>query len=110
MAESTISGALCGIMEKALIEKGVDATLAKVLAKKACEPTLRAVPGAAKATVRGAKKGARAVGKERRRQNRKLSAALKEANRRLRTKAGKLRKGKTQQDVMKLAQRLRKKM
>lgn len=110
MAEDTISGALCGVMAKALVESGVDPALAMVLAKKACEPTLRAVPGAAKATVRGAKKGARAVGKERRRQNAKLSRALKEANRRLRTKAGKLRKGKTQKDVMNLAQRLRKKM
>lgn len=39
-----------------------------------------------------------------------LSKALREANRRMRTKSGKLRKGKTQGDVMRLAQRLRKKM
>jgi len=45
-----------------------------------------------------------------RKANRALSAALKEANRRLRTKSGALRKGKTQRDVMILAQRLRKKM
>lgn len=48
--------------------------------------------------------------KRRRRRDRKLSAAFKEANARLRTKSGKLRKGKTQSDVARLAQRLRKKM
>lgn len=45
-----------------------------------------------------------------RKSRKNLSKALKEANRRLRTKSGKLRKGKTQADVMKLAQRLKKKM
>ena len=39
-----------------------------------------------------------------------MSKALREANSRLRTKNGKLRKGKTQADVMKLAHRLRRKM
>ena len=48
--------------------------------------------------------------RKRRRKNPKLKAALKEANRRLRTKSGKLRKGKTQADVMRLAHRLMKKM
>jgi len=39
-----------------------------------------------------------------------MSKALREANDRLRTKNGKLRKGKSQADVMRLAHRLRKKM
>lgn len=39
-----------------------------------------------------------------------MSLALAEANRRMRTKRGKLRKGKTQADVMRLAHRLRRKM
>ena len=39
-----------------------------------------------------------------------MSKALAEANSRLRTNKGKLRKGKSQGDVMKLAHRLRKKM
>lgn len=39
-----------------------------------------------------------------------MSKALREANARLRTKKGTLRKGKTQADVMRLAHRLRKKM
>jgi len=39
-----------------------------------------------------------------------MSKALEEANRRLRTQKGKLRKGKTQADIMRLAHRLRKAM
>ena len=42
--------------------------------------------------------------------DKKLSKAFKEANAKLRTKSGKLRKGKTQADVARLAHRLRKKM
>jgi hypothetical protein len=103
VATNTISSALCGVMEQALIEKGVDATLAKTLAKKACEPTLQAVPGVARKGAKKARKGAKAA-------NKKLSAAFKEANRRLRKKNGDLRAGKTQRDVANLAQRLRKKM
>lgn len=42
--------------------------------------------------------------------NPKLAAAFKEANARYRTKSGKLRKGRTQADIARLAQRLRRKM
>lgn len=38
-----------------------------------------------------------------------LGKAMKEANRRLRTKSGKLRKGKTQGDVTRLAHKIRRK-
>lgn len=103
MAEDTISGALCGVMEQALIEKGIDPTLAKALAVKACEPTLQAAPRAAKAAVRKTKRGAKAA-------NRKLSAAFKEANRRYRKKDGSLRTGRTQSDIARLAHKLKKKM
>ncbi len=48
--------------------------------------------------------------KRRVKRNPKLKKALKEANAKLRNKNGKLKKGKTQSDVMKLAHRLRKKM
>lgn len=48
--------------------------------------------------------------KPRRKKNPKLKRALTEANRRMRLKSGKLRKGKTQADVMRLAHRLLKKM
>jgi len=46
----------------------------------------------------------------RRKKNPKLKRALTEANRRMRLKSGKLRKGRTQADVMRLAHRLMKKM
>ena len=45
-----------------------------------------------------------------RRSDSKLSKAFKEANSRLRNKNGQLKKGKSQSDVARLAQRLRKKM
>ena len=42
--------------------------------------------------------------------DKKLSAAFKEANRRYRTKSGRLRTGRTQADIARLAHKLRKKM
>jgi|LUMV01.1.fsa_nt_gb hypothetical protein len=56
--------------------------------------------------VPGAKRRARKKTKT----DKNMSKALREANARLRTKNGKLRKGKTQGDVMRLAHRLRRKM
>lgn len=96
----TIAGALCDVMEQALIDKGIAPDLARALAKRACEPSLVKAERKVRRKVR---KGAKAA-------NRKLSAAFKEANRRLRTKGGKLRKGKTQADVARLAHKLKKKM
>jgi len=52
----------------------------------------------------------RKVSKKARTSRKNLSKALKEANSKLRTKSGKLRKGKTQKDVMRLAQKIKKKM
>ena len=48
--------------------------------------------------------------KKRRKRNPQLRKALQEANRKLRLKNGKLRKGKTQSDIMKMAHKLMKKM
>lgn len=96
----TIAGALCDVMEQALIDKGIAPDLARALAKRACEPSLVKAERNVRRKVR---KGAKVA-------NRKLSAAFKEANRRLRTKSGKLRKGKTQSDVARLAHKLKKKM
>ncbi len=48
--------------------------------------------------------------KTKRRKNPKLSAAFREANARYRTQSGKLRKGRTQADIARLAHRLLKKM
>jgi len=50
------------------------------------------------------------VSKKARNSRKNLSKALRQANEKLRTKSGKLRKGKTQSDVMRLAQRIKKKM
>ena len=96
----TIAGALCDVMEQALIDKGIAPDLARELARRACDPIASvAVTNVAKKTRKVNRKARSA-----------MSKALKEANRRMRTKSGKLRKGKTQADVMRLAQRLRKKM
>ena len=51
-----------------------------------------------------------AAAPKKRRRNPKLKRAVTEANRQLRLKNGKLRKGKTQADVMRLAHRLMKRM
>jgi hypothetical protein len=48
--------------------------------------------------------------KAKRRKNPKLAAAFREANARMRTKSGKLRKGRTQSDIARLAHRLLKRM
>ena len=64
---------------------------------------IRTVAAAERKTVRTVSKAARTSRKN-------LSKALREANARLRKKNGQLKKGKTQADVMKLAQRLKKKM
>ena len=49
-------------------------------------------------------------GRKKTKTDKNMSKALEEANRRLRTQRGKLRKGKTQADIMRLAHRLRRKM
>ena len=76
-----------------LVEAGIQTNTAGV----------RMVADVEKAAVRKVSRKSRSARKN-------LSKALREANRRMRTKSGKLRKGKTQGDVMRLAQRLRKKM
>ena len=48
--------------------------------------------------------------KTKRRKNPKLAAAFREANARYRTKSGKLRKGRSQSDIARLAHRLLKRM
>ena len=62
-------------------------------------------------TVAGLERAAvRKVSAASKKSRKNLSKALREANARLRKKNGQLKKGKTQADVMKLAQRLKKKM
>ena len=56
MAEDFIAeqgAALCGVMEKALVEKGVPPVIARALSERACKPAARS---GAQATVRTVKK------------------------------------------------------
>lgn len=101
--ESVIARALCQLLEADMIAQGMDPKLASTLAGRACEVSVvragRSTKKASKAVVKGTRKAAKG-----------MSDAVKEANRRLRTKSGKLRKGKTQADVMKLAHKIRRRM
>ena len=98
--ESLIARALCRLLEADMIAKGMDKATAKTLAGRACEVGVvragRSTKKAGKAVVKGTKKAAKGMGR-----------AMKEANDRLRTKSGKLRKGKTQADVARLAHKIR---
>ncbi len=95
-AADVVAGALCDVMERALIESGIAPDLARELARRACTKPVSTVT--------------RRVTKKARKGSKKLSRAFTEANRRLRTKSGKLRRGMTQSDVAKLAHRLAKKL
>lgn len=102
MAETTITGALCGVMAAALVEKGVDPALAMALAKRACVPAIGIGVQVTKNKAKRRVGQAKAV-------NKRLSAAFTEANARLRKNDGQLRSGKTQADVARLAHKLNKK-
>lgn len=97
-----IARALCQLLEADMIAKGMDKATAKVLAGRACEVSV-------KAAGRGAKRGAQKVAKGTRKAAKGMRRSMKEANERLRTKSGKLRKGKTQADVARLAHKIRRK-
>ena len=101
--ESVVARALCQLLEADMIAKGMSPSEAKILAGRACEV---GVVRAGRATKAGAKKVARKAS----RGAGKMRAALKQANSKLRTKSGKLRKGKTQADVMRLAHKIRRRM
>ena len=103
MAETTITGALCGVIAAALVEKGVDPALAMALAKRACVPAIGIGVQVTKNKAKRRTAQAKSASKN-------LSKAFKMANEKLRNKNGQLRKGKTQADVARMAQRLRKKM
>ena len=94
--EDAVARGLCDVMERALVEQGLNPSVARELARRACMP---AVGSAAKRVKKKAKKA-----------NTKLSRAFKEANSRLRTKSGKLRRGVSQSDVAKMAHRIAKKL
>lgn len=94
--EDIVSRGLCDVMERSLIESGIDPSVARELARRACRTPVAA------ASKRVRKKATKA--------SKKLSQAFKQANAKLRTKSGKLRRGITQSDVAKLAHRIAKKL
>ena len=98
--ESVVARALCQLLEADMIAQGMEPALAKTLAGRACEVS---VVRAGRRVKRGAKKAAR-TGKK---AAKGMGRAMKEANSKLRTKSGKLRKGKTQADVARLAHKIR---
>lgn len=74
MAESRISMALCGVMEQALIEKGVSPEIAKILSSRACEPVVDKSVSVAKKTARSAKRKVPKYAKEWGKQLKKLKS------------------------------------
>ena len=94
--EDMVSRGLCDVMERALVESGINPSVARELARRACRNPVAS-------TTKRVKKKARKA-------NSKLSKAFKEANAKLRTKSGKLRRGMTQSDVARLAHKLAKKL
>ena len=85
-----------------MIAQGMDPKLAATLAGRAWEVgVVRTGRGAKKAAKKAARTGKKAA--------KGLSEAMKEANDRLRTKSGKLRKGVKQGDVTRLAHKIRRK-
>jgi hypothetical protein len=89
MAEDYLASsgeALCGVMRLALIEKGVPAPIANVLAERACKPVARR---AARDTVSAVKKtGKKATSAY----NRKYKAAFKKISGKYKLKSGKWKK------------------
>ena len=108
MAANPLKDALCQMLEKALLDSGLNPVYAKAVSKAGCEkliePTIGKVSGVVSETVKKVKS------RKKTKSDKMQSQALTIANKKLRNKNGKLKKGKTQSDVMKLAQRLRKKM
>ena len=100
MAADTIAGALCYVMEQALIDKGIAPDLARTLAERACANPITRVEMAIK------KKAKRKLSAY----DRALKRALKEVNAKARTKSGQLRKVMTASMVMKRAHKLARKM
>ena len=90
MAEDFIAEqgvALCGVIEKALVEKGVPPVIARALSERACKPAVRS---GAKATVETAKRSVKRVKSS---YNRKYKAAFKKIAPKYKLKSGRWKKG-----------------
>lgn len=93
MAESRVSKALCGVMEQALIEKGISPEIAKVLAERACEPGVDLAVG----TV---KKGAGAVKRKVSKYQREFGKQYRKLDEMKRTNNGSYRSGWNRAKIM----------
>ena len=80
------------------------------VARPLTEPAIRTQEESIRLTARAERGVVRKVSAASRKSRKNLSKALRMANEKLRKKNGQLKKGKTQSDVMKMAQRLRRKM
>jgi len=80
------------------------------VARPLVEPGIRLQEAQIGLVASGERKVVKKTSAAARKSRKNLSKALKTANARLRKKNGQLKKGKTQGDVMRLAQRLKKKM
>lgn len=94
--EDVVSRGLCDVMERSLIDAGINPGVARELARRACRtPVANATKRVRKTTKKTATK---------------LSRAFKQANAELRTKSGRLRRGITQSDIAKRAHKIAKKL
>lgn len=84
--EDLAAEGLCGVMEKALLAQGVPPAVAMVLAKRACEPTVRS---AGKRVKTKAKKTASRAAKK---AKSKYSRAFAKVKSKYQTKSGKWKK------------------
>lgn len=94
--DDIVSRGLCDVMERSLIESGIDPSVARELARRACRTPVAAATKRVRKTTKKASK--------------KLSQAFKQANAELRTKSGRLRRGVTQSDIARRAHKIAKKL
>ena len=75
--ETLAAQALCGIMERALIAEGVNPTVARALAERACKPAVTAAATKAKGAVRKTRKKVSKYNRQFGKELRKLKAKHK---------------------------------
>lgn len=102
MAESRISMALCGVMEQALIEKGISPEIAKMLAERACQPVVET-------GVKSAKRVAKRAGRKLSKYQKEWGRQLKKLKNTSRLKDGSYRKGWDQAKEFSKAHKMTKK-
>lgn len=103
MASSEVEKALCEMLEKSLLDSGLNSDLAKAISQAGCERLVKPIVGKSSELISQTKtKVKRRVSKR----AKILSKELAIVNKRARLKNGKLRKGWSQSRIMKTAQKL----